>query len=163
MALSLECLEKITQKSMAEQQNQPKEFFSDIKNEFKEIGSKVNKIFDDLVRGKDGGKSFVPATDVWETKEELIFELDLPGCSKSDFQLQVRDNALVIKGVRHIGSDIGIAYLQRERGFGEFERVFQVPGNIDLNRIKAKYDNGLLRVILPKESIEIEATNVAID
>jgi HSP20 family protein len=148
---------------MAEQQNQQKEFFTEIKNEFKEIGSKVNKMFDDLVRGKDGGKTYIPATDIWETKEEMVFELDLPGCSKSDFNVQIRDNALVIKGSRNRAADPTTTHMQRERGFGEFERTFPLPGNIDQNRIKAKYDVGVLRVTLAKEAVEIEATNVAVE
>jgi HSP20 family protein len=53
--------------------------------------------------------------------------------------------------------------LHRERGFGEFERAFPIPGNVDQGRIKAKYDNGVLRVTLPKEAVEIEATNVSVD
>jgi HSP20 family protein len=147
---------------MAEQQNQ-KEFFTEIKNEFKEIGSKVNKMFDELVRGKEGGKTYIPAVDIWETKEELVVEMDLPGCSKSDFNVQVRDNALVIKGQRIRNTDGVVNYLQRERGFGEFERTFPIPGNIDQNRIKAKYDGGVLRLTMPKEAVEIEPTQVPVD
>jgi HSP20 family protein len=147
---------------MAEQQNQ-KEFFTEIKNEFKEIGSKVNKMFDELVRGKDGGKSYIPAVDVWETKEELVYELDLPGCSKSDFNVQVRDNSLVIKGQRTRTTAGDVNYHLRERGFGEFERTFPIPGNIDQNRIRAKYDGGVLRLTLPKEAVEIEPTQVPVE
>lgn len=148
---------------MAEQQNQQKEFFTEIKNEFKEIGSKVNKMFDELVRGKDGGKTYSPATDVWETKEELIYELDLPGCSKSDFNVQLRDNCLVVKGQRTRTTDANVTYHLRERGFGEFERTFPIPGNIDQNRIKAKYDGGVLRLTLAKEAVEIEPTQVTVE
>lgn len=147
---------------MAEQQNQQKEFFTEIKNEFKEIGSKVNRVFDELVRGKEG-KGFTPAADAWETKEEMVYELDLPGCLKSDFQVQVRDNALVVKGQRTRLADGSTNYLQRERGFGEFERTFVIPANVDQGRIKAKFENGVLRLTLPKEAVEIEATNVSVD
>lgn len=148
---------------MAEQQNQQKEFFTEVKNEFKEIGSKVNKMFDELMRGKDGGKSYVPASDVYETKEELVYELDLPGCNKSDFKVQIRDNSLVIKGQRIRQTDANVTFHQRERGFGEFERTFAIPAHIDQNRIRAKYEDGVLRVSLPKEATEIEATTVNID
>lgn len=148
---------------MAEQQNQQKEFFTEIKNEFKEIGSKVNKMFDELVRGKDGGKSYTPATDVWETKEEMVFELDLPGCNKSDFSVQVRDNCLVIKGIRNRVTEPNTTFHQRERGFGEFERTFILPANVDQGRIKAKYDGGVLRLTMPKEAIEIEPTQVSVE
>lgn len=148
---------------MAEQQNQQKEFFTEIKNEFKEIGTKVNKMFDELVRGKDGGKSYVPATDIWETKEELVFELDLPGCVKSDFLVQVRDSSLVIKGQRTRVIEPSMNFSQRERGFGEFERIFPIPGNIDQSRIKAKFEGGVLRLTMPKEAVEIEATQVNVE
>jgi HSP20 family protein len=148
---------------MAEQQNQQKEFFTEIKNEFKEIGSKVNKMFDELVHGKDVRRGFTPAADVWETKEEMVYELDIPGCQRSDFSVQVRDNTLVIRGqrTRNVTGDLTVH--MKERHFGEFERTFIVPGNVDQNAIKAKYDNGVLRVTMPKESVEANSTEVNVD
>ena len=148
---------------MAEQQNQQKEFFSDIKSEFKEIGSKVNRMFDELVRGKEGTKGYPVASDVWETREEMIFELDVPGFSKSDFSVQIRDNALVVAGTRTRLTEADSKFHTKERSFGEFERSFVIPGNVDQSRIKAKYENGVLRISLPKESVEAEPTSVAVD
>jgi HSP20 family protein len=155
--------ENLIENKMAEQQNHQKEFFSEVKNEFKEIGAKVTKIFDDMVRGKEGARSYVPATDVWETKEALVYELDLPGCAKSDFSVQLRDNCLVIKGLRNRSTEANVSYLQRERGFGEFERIFPIPANIVQSGIKAKYENGVLRLTLAKEAVEIEPTQVVVE
>lgn len=149
--------------TMAEQQNQQKEFFSDIKNEFKEIGSKVNRMFDELVRGKEGTKGYPVAADVWENREEMIFELDVPGFAKTDFSVQIRDNALVIAGTRNRVVEGDTTVHIKERSFGEFERTFAIPGSVDQSRIKAKYENGVLRISLPKESVEVEATAVAVE
>ncbi len=148
---------------MAEQQNQQKEFFSDIKSEFKEIGSKVNRMFDELVRGKEGAKGYPVAADVWETREEMVFEIDVPGFSKTDFSVQIRDNALVVSGKRVRTAEADTTVHIKERSFGEFERTFVIPGSVDQERIKAKYENGVLRITLPKESVEVEPTAVAVE
>jgi HSP20 family protein len=162
MALSLCCIQQI-ESEMSEQQNQQKEFFSDIKNEFKEIGSKVNRMFDEFVRGREGSKGYAITADVWETREEMVFELDVPGFSKADFSVQIRDNALVVSGSRNRSTGSEISYHLRERSFGEFERTFAIPASVDQGRIKAKYENGVLRVSLPKEAVEVEATEVAVE
>jgi HSP20 family protein len=120
-------------------------------------------MFDELVRGKDGGSGYQPRADVWETREEMIFELDLPGFDKKEVNVQVRDNAVVVRGMRKRKVEGNVTVHLKERTFGEFERTFTVPANVDQSKIKAKFDNGMLRITMPKEEIEIEATEVKID
>lgn len=144
---------------MADQQ---KDFFSDLKNEFKDLGTKVNKMLDEVVRGKDKG-TYAVAADVYETSESVVYELDLPGVAKTDFSVQVRDNKLVVRGHRSPASEGSVNKLFSERGFGDFHREFIVPAGVDTSRTKAKFENGVLRISLPKEAVEVDAAEVTVD
>ena len=145
---------------MADSQN---EFFSEIKNEFKDLGSKVNKLFDEIVRGKEGTGEYKVFADVYEIGSAVVFALDLPGFQKSDVAVQIRDNQLIVRGERKNNEDEKVTMHSREREFGKFERIFTIPAGVDAGTVKAKYDNGVLRISLQKESVVTEGEEIAID
>jgi HSP20 family protein len=145
---------------MADQQ---KEFFSDIKNEFKELGTKVNKLFDEIVRGKGAELTYAVNADIYETSDSIVYELDLPGVAKTDFNVQVRDNRLLVRGRRAQSYEGGVKQQLSERGFGEFVREFIVPAGVDTTQTKAKLDNGVLRISLPKLAEEVETAEVNVE
>lgn len=127
-----------------------KEFFREMKSEFQELGSKVNRLFTDIVKGKEGEGEFSPRTDVYETQNEMVYELDLPGFEKADVRLQVVDGTLVIQGKRKRAPESEGAYFKlRERKFGSFQREFVLPEGADPAQIKAKFETGVLKVTLP--------------
>lgn len=138
-----------------------KEFFSEIKSEFQNLGSKVNKLFDELVHGRETEQTYVVAADVYETEEHVAFVLDLPGFNKSDVTVQIRDNKLVVKGARERG-EVG-EIRQSERRFGSFEQMFSLPQGVDQNQVRARFELGVLTITLPKDSVEVEGTEVNID
>jgi HSP20 family protein len=160
MASTLQSCLELQYSAMADQQ---KEFFSDIKNEFKELGSKVNKLFDEMVRGKGAEASYHVVADIYETSDSVVYELDLPGVAKTDFSVQVRDNRLLVRGRRARAYDGGVKEHLTERGFGEFTREFIVPAGVDTTQTKAKLDNGVLRISLPKQVEEIESAEVNVE
>jgi|GEM_PF-1441989 HSP20 family protein len=142
--------------------DQQKDFFSELKNEFKDLGSKVNKMFEEVVRGKDKG-FYVVLADVTETSEAMVYSLDLPGVLKSDVNVQVRDNKLVVRGKRgQETSESGTNHIS-ERAFGEFHREFVIPAGVDTSQSKAKFENGVLVVRLPKEATTVGASEVKVD
>lgn len=130
------------------------DFFNEIKSEVKDLGSKINKVFDEVVRGKGGESAFEIAADMYETPAAVIYELDLPGLEKSQVAVRIRDNALVISGERLREQDENVIYHMRERSFGDFERSFTLPSGIEEGGVKAKFEHGILRVTLPKEMEE---------
>ncbi len=130
------------------------EFFNDIKSEVKDLGSKMNKLFDELVRGKESKSGLEIRADFYETPSALIYEIDIPGVDKSQVAVQIRDNALSIRGERIRDHDVNVIYHVRERAFGEFERTFPLPKGIEEGAVKAKFDKGILRVTLPKKMEE---------
>jgi HSP20 family protein len=83
--------------------------------------------------------------------------------AKTDFSVQVRDNRLLVRGRRARAYDGGVKEHLTERGFGEFTREFIVPAGVDTTQTKAKLDNGVLRISLPKQVEEIESAEVNVE
>jgi len=141
-----------------------KEFFKEIKSEFQEIGSKVNKMFDELVRGKKEQGEFAVAADVYQEGQKMYFVLDLPGFLKQDVRVQLRDNTLVIRGDRSGDEDTsGRKYLINERKNGFFERSFSLPAGVEAQSIKAKFENGLLIVAIDMDTDGWEENSIEIE
>lgn len=99
-------------------------------------------------------------TDIKETDTGLEFKVDLPGVNKEDVTVELKDGYLTIcataKGEKEEKSDDG-TYLRRERFSGKSSRDFYVGEEIKEEAIKAKFDNGVLQIDVPKmEKIEPE-------
>lgn len=132
------------------------DFFSEIKSEVKDLGSKMNKLFDEVVRGKGEVGEYPVSADVYETAQEFVFLLDLPGFSKTNVSVQIRDNQLVVKGSRERADGDDIKHHVKERVFGKFERSITIPNGVVQDNVKAKFEEGVLSITLQKESIEVK-------
>jgi HSP20 family protein len=100
---------------------------------------------------------WVPLTDIVELEKEFLIKLDLPDVKREDVQVYAKEGDIVIKGIRKFERDVkDLKVLRRETFYGEFERMFALPENVDVNTIKAECKDGVLRVHLPK--LEVEAT-----
>lgn len=140
------------------------DFFKNIKSEAKDFGSRISNFFDDIVGSKDGEKMYPAIADVYEAENAVVYEIDLPGFDKSAVTVQIRDNQLVIKGERLRDYEGSVAIHLSERPFGSFERSFSIPSGVEQEHVKAKFDNGVLKVTLPKEvEVDSNATEVKID
>ena len=127
-----------------------KEFFKEMKQEFQELGTKVNRLFNDIVKGKDGEGEVSPKMDAYELNSTLVLELDLPGFEKADVRVQVVDGNLVVQGKRKRVQETETAYYRmRERRFGAFQREFSLPEGTDPSQIKARFNLGVLTITLP--------------
>ena len=94
--------------------------------------------------------------DVKENKECYIVEADLPGMKKEDINLEYSQNYLTISAHRNnVKEDKKENYIRKERHYGEVSRSFYV-GNVDKASIKAKFENGVLEVTLPKKEQVID-------
>jgi HSP20 family protein len=99
----------------------------------------------------DGGIK-VPLANVAETSKEFKVELSAPGFKKEDFKVEIEDDALVISAEREEeNEDEKKDYKRREFSYSSFSRSFQLPENISEDKINAKYDNGMLRIVIPKK------------
>jgi HSP20 family protein len=93
----------------------------------------------------------VPAVNVIETGEHFLLEVAAPGLDKSDFNLHIDKEVLTISANREINRNESEVIRRKEFGFLNFERVFRLPVTIDTSAIEANYQNGILRLTLPKK------------
>jgi len=95
-------------------------------------------------------------TDVKESEKEYILEAELPGFKKEDITLETKNDILTIKARKEEKEEKKEkGYLRRERRYGSFERSFTLDG-INENEIQAKYEDGILKVTLPKQEVKVE-------
>ncbi len=92
-----------------------------------------------------------PLVDVGETDEDLVVLAELPGLDKDDFQVEVSERRVVIRGEKkHCAEERGQGYYYSERSYGAFSRAVALPCEIVPEKARAQYKNGLLRIALPK-------------
>jgi HSP20 family protein len=101
---------------------------------------------------------------VHETDDSYLLSLDVPGIPQENIKVEANDGRLTISGERSsFNSENGDLFRRVERSFGKFERSFQLPQNVDQDKIQARYENGVLEVMVPKaevakpKSIQIES------
>jgi HSP20 family protein len=93
----------------------------------------------------------VPSVDVLEKNGNLIFKVELPGMDEKDIQLQVEGNMLTIKGERKLENEEDRKnYHRMESFYGSFARSFTLPDTVNLEKVKAKYKNGILEITVPQ-------------
>ena len=86
--------------------------------------------------------------DAWRQGEEFVLELDLPGVSRESIDIDVERNVLTIRAER-LPQNGDWQRLASERTHGQFSRQLVLGDNLDLERIDAAYDNGVLRLVIP--------------
>ncbi|HTY78825.1 MAG TPA: Hsp20/alpha crystallin family protein [Candidatus Bathyarchaeia archaeon] len=123
--------------------------------ELGDIQSEVNRLFDSFfgrpVQGPSLERSWAPTADMYETKDELVIKVDLPGMSEKDVQVSITGDLLSLKGQRSEAEGVKPEqYFRAERWTGRVERVFQLPIPVQTDRVHASYREGVLTVTLPK-------------
>jgi len=93
-----------------------------------------------------------PAANIFENPESFQLDLAAPGLKKDDFKIHLENNILTISSeVEDEKLEEGKNYTRKEYSYGSFSRSFTLPKIIDLEKIKADYENGILKVLLPKK------------
>jgi HSP20 family protein len=93
----------------------------------------------------------IPAVDVSETDKGYEIKAELPGMEEKNIEVKLADGVLTIKGEKQEQKeDKQKDYYVQERSFGSFQRSFQLPDNVDTNKIEAHFKNGVLTLALPK-------------
>jgi HSP20 family protein len=118
----------------------------------RDLEGQFNRLFGELARDYDlFDRGWAPAVDLKENEQEYSLEADLPGMKKEEIDITVVDNVITLKGERkHETETKEKDYHRVERRYGSFERSFEIPGGFDADKIAAHFDNGVLRVTLPK-------------
>lgn len=97
----------------------------------------------------------VPAVEIDETQEAIYLKLEIPGMSAKDIDLQVTENAVLIKGERKSEAKTEENGVKRsEFHYGKFQRVIPLPARIQNTNVTAEYKDGILNLTLPKTEAE---------
>ena len=116
-----------------------------------QIVNDLNRTFSETTgKGVAPSSTWVPPVDVVETPTGYTLAADLPGLKREDFELEIIGDTLTIKGARKTEAPEDGKPRRSERSYGTFERAFRFAEKIDSGKIEAKFENGVLRVTLPK-------------
>jgi len=135
--------------------------------DLKTLQDEVNRLFStNFSRGfGDEGLSrgaWTPSVDIFENKDELVLEAELPGMNREDFELTIENNVLTLRGERRFEKkDEADNYHRVERAYGSFTRSFTLPQTVSGEGATAEYKNGVLRVVLHKRE-EVKARRIEI-
>jgi len=92
-----------------------------------------------------------PAVDMFEKNDHLVIKAELPGMGKKDINLDLKDGVLTLRGERKHENEVqNENFYRREMSYGKFVRTFRLPSDVDPEKIKAEFQNGLLTIEVPK-------------
>src|SRR5918995_4186528 len=120
------------------------------------LQEEVNRLFStNLTRGFGeegiGRGAWNPSVDIYENKDQIVLEAELPGMKQDDFELTVENNVITLRGERQFEKkEESDNYHRVERSYGSFTRSFTLPQTVSAEGATAEYTNGVLRVTLPK-------------
>jgi len=132
--------------------------------------AEIDKMFHDFFtrstfdRRHDGG-DWMPSVDMAESEKEILVRAEIPGMDGNDIDISINGRVLTIKGERkQEKEEKGKNYHFTECRYGTFSRSFELPADVDIEKIKAGYKEGVLKINLPKtkqqsvKKIEVKTT-----
>lgn len=124
---------------------------------FRTLGTEFDRFFGDVLGefpfvsgGKPAAQASFPPLNAWEDDENYYVELEVPGVSLADLDLEVREDSLTIRGERRVESAPEGTTHRSERPAGAFEREVRLPAAVDAEKVRADLRDGVLTVTLPK-------------
>ena len=140
--------------------------------DLKTLQDEMNRLFsgtfsrgsqDEVLRG-----AWSPSVDIFENKNEIVLEAELPGMNVEDVNISIENNVLTLHGERRFEKkDEGDNFHRVERSYGSFTRSFTLPPTVSSENANAEFNNGVLRLTLAKREeakprrIEIKAAGGA--
>ena len=128
-----------------------------VANDIRRMDRLVNDVFaafpfsDTLTREAESTAAWIPAVDVFETKDGLRIIAELPGVKPEQVKVSVEQGVLTLRGEKDQRAEEQTEAVHRyERSYGMFQRSFQLPSSVDAERIDAKLEHGILTITLPK-------------
>lgn len=104
-----------------------------------------------LLLGPDANEERIgvcyPPLDVYESADGLCVEVEIPGVNPDDVNVEVIGRSLVVTGMKKDAqTSKGVRYIRMERGFGKFSRELDIPERFNLDKIEAKFSDGVLKI-----------------
>jgi len=127
--------------------------------------NEMNHLFDRMTVGMPRTElapltemSFIPSIDIQENDKEYTVEAELPGVLDKDIELALENNTLMIKGEKRAEEkEERENYYHLERSYGSFYRTIPFTSEVDDERVKANYKNGILKINIAKSAKAVTA------
>ncbi len=119
------------------------------------VQARMNKLFEQALArtnfDTEGGVgAWMPVSDVYETPDRIVFQLEIPGLDQKDIDVRVDGDELLVQGERRMDRDPAGEFHRVERSYGKFVRRFPIPSAVDRDAVEAVYRSGVLRITLAK-------------
>lgn len=114
-----------------------------------------------VARAATPAREFAPAMNVCESDTDYTIEAELPGFRMEDVEVSVLGDEVTIKGQRTLTAPEGAVHLRRERRGGAFSRAFTLPEAVEVDKVAASMNDGVLLITLPK-SPAIQPRRIAV-
>ncbi len=135
---------------------------NELRRGFDYLNSVMNSLDEQSM--ESGISAFTPTVNSRETEDAYFIEIDLPGVKKEDIEIDVKDNVLTVSGERKVKEEMKEEnYYKIESRYGKFTRSFTLPKNVNIDKISANSENGVLEIKIPKlEEVKKEPKKIAI-
>jgi len=141
----------------------------DLFQDMRDLQNEIDHLFEwpavlSLIYSKKAASYNYPQINLREDENNLMLDVRIPGLDKEDFQIDIKDNTLSIKGKRPAPENIEVKnYHRKERITGNFIRAVALPVEVDSEKVQANYENGILSITLPKaEAAKPKRINVKV-
>jgi HSP20 family protein len=117
------------------------------------LRDEMDRLFDFTWPTRDSGlfSGWSPAIDVHDEKDNLVVQVEVPGMKKDEIEISLHDGVLTVSGERKSEREHKEGQTCRsERFFGKFQRSVTLPAQVDAEKVRAAYQDGILSVTLPK-------------
>lgn len=137
----------------------PSEDFQKMRNDMER---KFNKFYRSMAEDSEGVCDCYPLVDIEETKDDFIIYAELPGISKDAVKISMADDTLTLSGeIKEPENKEDRKFHRLERSYGRFQRSFYLPMQINGDKVKAAFKDGILTVTLPKKE-EVKPKEISI-
>jgi len=118
----------------------------------------MNSLFEEAFTSRGEEKdlnagTWTPSVDIYETENDIVLTSEVPGIDEKDIEIKIENNTLTLKGERKFEKEAKEENYHRiERSYGSFYRSFTLPNYINQDKINAEYENGALKITMPKKT-----------
>jgi len=117
----------------------------------KEMDDLWRRFFGEMPLARTFAEEWLPTVDISEGKDNFVIKVELPGVDEKDVSVSISENILTIKGEKNKEEEEkGEHYYSCERCYGAFQRSFQLPTNVQGDKVEAAFDKGVLKMTIPK-------------
>lgn len=119
--------------------------------EMRRMQNEMNRMLAGLERDTRGE---FPPINLWMGENSVVVTAELPGFAEADVDVTVHADTLTLRGKREFKADGEVAWHRRERDYGAFSRVLRLPFRVDPDKVRARFQDGLLEIELERPEAE---------